>query len=66
MSRLRGPLKLLLRALQSHRALSDLTKENYFTLQYLRDMTQMNKHTLKPIEEEGEEEEKEGNDTIIN
>lgn len=45
-----------MRALQSHRALSDLAKENYFALRYLRDMAQMNKHTLKPIEDEEEQE----------
>ncbi|EKF31252.1 hypothetical protein MOQ_004919 [Trypanosoma cruzi marinkellei] len=41
-------LKVLQRGLQQHRALTDLAKENYFSLRYIIDMTKMQKDILQP------------------
>ncbi|KEG15172.1 periodic tryptophan protein 2 [Trypanosoma grayi] len=41
-------LKTLQRSLQQHRALTDLAKENYFSLKYIIDMTRMQKDVLQP------------------
>ncbi|SCU72656.1 Periodic tryptophan protein 2 homolog, putative [Trypanosoma equiperdum] len=45
------PLKVLQRSLQRHRALGDLARENYFSLQYIIDMTKMQRDVLKPAAE---------------
>lgn len=44
-------LKTLQRSLHQHRLLTQLSRENYFSVKYLADAARMNKATLKPMEE---------------
>lgn len=48
-------LKTLQRSLHQHRLLTQLSRENYFSVKYLADAARMNTTTLKPVADAAEE-----------